>query len=126
MLVEYLDRCRARTEALGLNLGKHAYVFSSEPDGSRFFVPSSLTQRYDRLAARLDIETTFHKLWHYSATELIAAGVDVRTVAGRLGHGSGGTTTLRAYTAWVPEADQRAATNIGGRMPERSAQSRFR
>jgi hypothetical protein len=35
-----------------------------------------------------------HSLRHYSATELIAAGVDVRTVAGRLGHGSGGATTL--------------------------------
>jgi integrase len=65
------------------------------------------------------VETTFHKLRHYSATELIAAGVDIRTVAGRLGHGGGGTTTLKAYTAWVSEADQRAAQHIGGRMPER-------
>lgn len=40
-------------------------------------------------------------------------------VAGRLGHGGGGTTTLKAYAAWVSEADQRAAKNIGGRMPER-------
>ena len=60
-----------------------------------------------------------HKLRHYSATELIAAGVDLRTVAGRLGHGGGGTTTLRTYTAWVSEADQRAATGLGTRMPTR-------
>ena len=60
-----------------------------------------------------------HKLRHYSATELIAAGVDPRTVAGRLGHGGGGTTTLRTYTAWVSEADQRAAQGIGARMPTR-------
>ncbi|RSM59462.1 site-specific integrase, partial [Actinoplanes sp. ATCC 53533] len=52
------------------------------------------------------------------ATELIAAGVDVRTVAGRLGHSGGGTTTLRVYTAWVSEADQRAAGSLAGRMPE--------
>lgn len=26
---------------------------------------------------------------------------------------------MKAYTAWVSEADQRAAKNIGGRMPER-------
>lgn len=51
------------------------------------------------------------------ATELIAAGVDVRTVAGRLGHGSGGATTLKVYTAWVSEADRRAATTIAGIMP---------
>lgn len=43
----------------------------------------------------------------------------MRTVAGRLGHGGGGSTTLKAYAAWVSEADQRAAKNIGGRMPER-------
>jgi len=53
------------------------------------------------------------------ATELIAAGVDIRTVAGRLGHGGGGTTTLRVYAAWVSESDQRAATNLGSRMPAR-------
>ena len=51
---------------------------------------------------RLGIETTAHKLRHYSATELIAGGVDVRTVAGRLGHGGGGTTTLRVYAAGCP------------------------
>ncbi|WP_445185152.1 GntR family transcriptional regulator [Pseudonocardia sp. Cha107L01] len=59
-----------------------------------------------------------HQLRHYSATELIAAGVDIRTVAGRLGHGGGGTTTLRVYSAWVAEADQRAATSLAARMPE--------
>lgn len=49
--------------------------------------------------------------------ELIASGVDVRTVAGRLGHSGGGTTTLRVYSAWVAEADQRAAGSLAGRMP---------
>jgi integrase len=53
---------------------------------------------------RLDIDTTLHKLRHYNATELIAADVDLRTIAGRLGHGGGGTTTLRVYAAWVAEA----------------------
>ena len=40
-------------------------------------------------------------------------------MAGRLGHSGGGTTTLRTYTAWVSEADQRAATGLGTRMPAR-------
>jgi site-specific recombinase XerD len=51
---------------------------------------------------------TIHKLRHNSATELISGGVDVRTIAGRLGHGGGGTTTLRVYAAWVSEAGRRA------------------
>jgi len=53
-----------------------------------------------------------HSLRHYSATELIAAGVDIRTVAG-----SGGATTLKVYAGWVDEAGQRAATTMGGIMP---------
>jgi len=66
---------------------------------------------------RLGIDTTLHKLRHYNATELIAAGVDLRTIAGRLGHGGGGTTTLRVYAAWVAEADQRAASALAERLP---------
>jgi hypothetical protein len=61
-------------------------------------------------------DTTLHSLRHYNATELIAAGVDIRTVAGRLGHGGGGTTTLRVYAAWVSEAEQRAATALPCRV----------
>ena len=80
-----------------------------------------MSQRFGALADRLDITTTLHKLRHYSATELIAAGVDPRTVAGRLGHGGGGTTPLRFYSAWVSESDQRAASTLRTRMPSRSA-----
>jgi hypothetical protein len=35
----------------------------------------------------------------------------------RLGHGSGGATTLKVYAAWVDEADRRAATTMAGIMP---------
>ena len=75
-------------------------------------------QRYARMCARLGWDMHIHQLRHYSATELIAAGVDVRTVAGRLGHGGGGATTLRVYSAWVAEADQRAAGALTARLPE--------
>jgi integrase len=74
VLREHLARCDARARALG----------------STFHRPDGVTQRYERLANRLGIDTTFHKLRHYSATELIAGRVDPRTVAGRLGHGGGG------------------------------------
>ena len=42
----------------------------------------------------------------------IAAGVDVRTVAGRLGHRNP-STTLNVYSHFVPETDQEAAEALG-------------
>ena len=114
-----LTRCLARAEALGVTWSASTYVFSPDPDGVRPLVPDTATQRFGRMAERLGIDCSLHSLRHYSATELIAAGVDVRTVAGRLGHGGGGATTLRVYAAWVAEADQRAAVTLSARMPPR-------
>ncbi|MBV9162653.1 MAG: tyrosine-type recombinase/integrase [Pseudonocardiales bacterium] len=119
LLSEHRDRCEERAAALGLTLIDDAFVFSLAVDGSVHLKPDSVSQRYARLARRLGISTTIHKLRHYSATELISAGVDVRTVAGRLGHGGGGTTTLKVYAAWVSESDQRAAISLFSRLPAR-------
>jgi len=78
-----------------------------------------MSQRYRRMATRLNLRSTrLHSLRHYSATELLAAGVDLRTVAGRLGHGGGGATTLKVYAAWVDEADRRAAETMAHIMPK--------
>jgi integrase len=97
LLSEHRHRCAERAAALDLELTDDAFVFSLAIDGSAHLKPDSVSQRYVRLARRLGISTTIHKLRHYSATELISAGVDVRTVAGRLGHGGGGTTTLKGH-----------------------------
>jgi len=120
VLAAHRARCGVGAEALGLALDAEAFVFSLAPDGSTHLVPSSVSQRYRKLAVRLGLNTHLHQLRHYSATELIAAGVDVRTVAGRLGHSGGGTTTLRVYAAWKAEADQRAADSLGVRLPNES------
>jgi integrase len=119
VLREHLARCEARAQALDFELPADAYVFSPDPDGVAPLAPDTATQRYGRMAGRLGIATVLHSLRHYSATELVAAGVDIRTVAGRLGHGGGGATTLRVYAAWRSEADQRAATTLASRMPPR-------
>ncbi|MGH3567878.1 MAG: site-specific integrase [Pseudonocardia sp.] len=116
--VELLRQHREDTAArLGmLTLTGRTWMFSAAPDMSRPRDPASLTRRYGRLVAKLGIDTVLKELRHYSATELLTAGVDLRTVAGRLGHGDG-TTTLRHYAAWVGSADTAAAGIIGGRMP---------
>lgn len=89
--------------AVGVGLPSDARIFSPVPDGSEWVKPDTVGQRYMRMCARLGWDMHLHQLRHYSATELIAAGVDVRTVAGRLGHGGGGTTTLKVYSAWRSE-----------------------
>jgi integrase len=119
LLREHGQRRSATCDALGLELGEDAFVFSLDPDGKRPRPPDSVTQRYARMCRRLGIPSSIHKLRHFTATELIAGGVDIRTVAGRLGHSGGGATTLRTYAAWVSEADQRAAGEIASRMPSR-------
>lgn len=119
LLREHHQRWEGRAAALDTELSTAAFVFSLAPDGSTHLLPDSVTQRYGKLARRLGFRTSIHKLRHYSATELIAGGVDIRTVAGRLGHGGGGATTLRVYTAWVSESDQRASATLFSRMPSR-------
>lgn len=104
LLGEHRHRCEARASALELALTDDAFMFSLAVDGSEHLKPDSASQRYARLARRLDISTTIHKLRHYSATELISAGVDVRTVAGRLGHGGGGPRRSRSTRRGCPRA----------------------
>jgi len=116
LLRQHREDCAGRLRLLDVPLTDRTWVFSATPDMSQPRDPASLTRRYGRLKAKLGIDTVLKELRHYSATELFTAGVDLRTVAGRLGHGDG-TTTLRHYAAWVGSADEAAASTIGGRMP---------
>ena len=99
----------------------NAYVFSYEADGSAPWQPNSATQRFARLRNRLDLDhVRLHDLRHYVATRLIAAGVSVRTVSGRLGH-SNSATTLNIYSHFVEATDQAAADILGAMLDRRPA-----
>lgn len=113
---EHRERVKTRVEALGQTFNDELFVFTSlstkdgrAPDHTAPYSSGAVTQRYADMAARIETKTHLHALRHYSATELLTAGIDLRTVAGRLGHGGGGTTTLRVYAAWVAAADRKAA-----------------
>jgi integrase len=116
VLTNYHQDRQQRAAAVGVTLTADGFVFSPRADGRTPRSPQALTCQYSRMVDRLGIRTTIHKLRHYSATELIRAGVDIRTVAGRLGHAEGGTT-LAFYAAWVREADQRACRILMRRLP---------
>lgn len=119
LIRDHRARALERCAMLGTELDSRSFLFSRDPGGRTHLVPSSVSQRYSRMSARLGIDSHLHCLRHYSATELIAAGVDIRTVAGRLGHSGGGATTLRVYAAWLAEADQRASASLAARIQVR-------
>ncbi len=90
-------------------------LFSQEVDGSQPWRPDSTTRAFARLCNKAGLEgVRLHDLRHYVATRLLASGVDVRTVAGRLRHRDA-ATTLNVYSHFLAESDREAA-NVLGRL----------
>ena len=106
---EATDVCRV----FGGTLAPSSFVFSREPCGAKPWLPSTVTHAFGDACRRAGVERVrLHDLRHFAATQLLAAGVDVRTVAGRLGHANP-TVTLNVYAAWLPERDMAAAEALG-------------
>ena len=103
-----------RAEACGISLPLDSFVFAAEVDGSRPIRPETWTRRFTKLRAEVGLDTVrLHDLRHFVATTLLASGTDLATVAGRLGHGSGGKTTLAIYGHFVRgAAPDRAAADL--------------
>ncbi|NKQ57119.1 tyrosine-type recombinase/integrase [Amycolatopsis sp. K13G38] len=116
LLEEHRQRYEATMRDLDADPAPNALMFSYAPTADRLADPDAVTRRYTNMGKSLGIDSNLHALRHYAATELLTAGVDLRTVAGRLGHGGGGATTLRVYAAWQNESDRRAAEILGGRL----------
>jgi len=115
------------------------FVLSYNANGAVPANPDTLTHRFSALcvsmekpalkrlqktrpkAKRKDLAPTdcwpyrFHDLRHFSVTTLIAAGVDVRTVAARHGHARA-TMTLDRYAHALPERDREAAEVLGAAL----------
>lgn len=122
-------RRHRQTQALAAGVGRLAsrsFLFASDPAGNRCWHPDQATKVWERIrGARHPGEgaglgplvlpqlegVRLHDLRHAHATLLIAAGVDRRTVAGRLGHAQVSTTDR--YTHPVTDADRAAARIIG-------------
>jgi integrase len=117
-LVDYRDLCRERAEAVRTTLAKNGFVFALEPDGSASWRPDGATRRWARLRAKAGLdEVRLHDLRHFVATQLLGAGVDPRTVAGRLGH-SNPAITMSVYGHFLPEKDRAAADFLDGLLDD--------
>ena len=96
-------------DAVGIRLSTSAFVFTRQVDGSVPLHPNDATGAFRRLCVQLDIEgVRLHDLRHFAATRLLAAGLPVRQVSGRLGHAHA-STTLNFYAHAVAELDAVAA-----------------
>lgn len=75
------------------------------------WVPAGATRKFARVRAELEVDgnVTLKNLRHHVATSLIDEGVSMTTIAGRLGHGSGGRLTQEVYGHVVPATDHAAA-----------------
>jgi integrase len=112
VLVEHRERCRERARACGTDVGSAAYVFSRDVDSSRPMTPNDITHAFIVLRDGLGLHgVRLHDLRHFAATRLLAAGIPVRTVSGRLGHANA-ATTLGVYAHFLAESDREAANTL--------------
>jgi integrase len=86
--------------------------------------PGTYSHKWERLRAEHP-GLEGHRLYdlrHFAATQMLAAGVPVPTVAHRLAHDP--ATLLRRYAAWIPAQDQAAAEGLAETIAEGRRQAR--
>jgi integrase len=112
LIATYLDEIRAELATVGVELRADAYLFSNDPAHSRPWNPDWATHKIAEAADAAGVKLDIKGGRHYTASQLLAGGFDLRNTAARLGHSGGGATTLRHYADPVPEVDRRAAAYL--------------
>lgn len=115
LLSEHRAMVEEQLKDAGGMLADDSFVFSPFVEHTTPFRPDNVTGFFTRVRDAVGApHVRLHDLRHFTATQLISAGVDIRTVAERLGH-SDPSLTLRVY-AHVIEARDRAAADIMGKV----------
>ena len=113
VLSDHLARMRHRGEVCGVELRPDSFVFSNAAGCTEPWFPDTVSRSFKRLCRREGIpDVRLHDLRHFVATQLFGAGVDARTIAGRLGHRDA-ATTLNVYAHFLESVDRDAADIIG-------------
>lgn len=80
VMVAVLDTHRLRAETWAteaqVDLDPQGYMLTTDPTGRTPTNPGVITRAFVRLTERLGVRCRFHDLRHFTATQLIAAGVD--------------------------------------------------
>ena len=103
-----------RAAACRLEFDPTGFIFTSTADGSQPLHPDTITTGFRRLCDKVGVSgVRLHDLRHLHATQLLAAGVPVRTVSGRLGHANA-ATTLNVYAHFLEASDRQASDVMAG------------
>jgi integrase len=111
LLKSYRVRQAQAALAVGASLPPDACVFSQRVDGTKPASPDGVSHRFQQLANRLGVRARLHDLRHFMVTQLVAGGVDWRTVSGRAGHADG-HMTLGTYAHFQQAQDRQGAEFI--------------
>lgn len=108
---------KERAAVIGAEVDSDAFVCSHEPDGTLPWQPNYVTGKFARLRDELGFyDQHLHGFRHFGATRLIAAGLSIRAVSGRLAHANA-STTLSVYTHFLESSDD--AVNVMGGLVKR-------
>ncbi len=114
VMTQHRARSTRWVREAGVVVAPNAFVFSPSVEATTPLRPDNVTSFFIRVRNEVGApQVRLHDLRHFIATQLIGAGVDVRTVAGRLGH-SDPSVTLRVYSHALEERDRAAAAVMGG------------
>lgn len=119
--MELLRRHRAHVDALAAEVGAtvapDAFMFSRSPAGSEPVRPDYVTKfatKVNKKAGVIGTQPT-HGMRHFVGTQALAAGIDPKTIAERLGHADA-SMLLRTYAHVVPARRLELANAIEGTL----------
>lgn len=93
--------------------GLDAYVWSRDELGAEYLLPKSVSSAFVRIRDRVGVKVRLHDLRHFTATEMVARGVDIRTVSDQLRHADV-RLTLAVYAGGRQDQQDQAADLLGG------------
>ncbi len=101
VLGEQRARAEVRAGALGVELADDAFVWSQAADHLEPWRPDRVSGAFTALRNRERMpHVCLNDLRHFSATQLVAAGLDPGLIAGRPGHDA--SVLLRMYSHVIP------------------------
>jgi integrase len=104
LIATYLEEIRAELAAVGVELRDDAYLFSNDPAHSRPWNPDWATHKVAEAADAAGVKLDIKGGRHYTASQLLAGGFDLRNTAARLGHSGGAAASRLGSTDGAPRS----------------------